>query len=408
MEEKYSEYKTERELKRQLQQQQQHQEEEVQQQQSKLMESASLDLPCEDMSDLMCMPKTCSSEEINSMTAPLSMTHSLSAHDNAAVSSSLPNMKSSDSWQHLVPCNDDPDEASKTPTAPPPNVGDGPAAPTSRRRFNFSFLDRSQRNTPAAQTNLLKATTSIKEEEGLDTFEHIEAPPQETTPSQDHQVFASSAGPNTPTRTGLRARMMGLMGKSPAATGNVMTKEQHGLSLKGLAHDDPFSGGSLTASGAPSPETEENSMVQGGQDEDDIEEAIEADEMLVYDPDTSDPSGGEGFYSDEGDDSPDAENVQEHGQIFWQAGLLPILVVLLIQLLPLPTWAVGFVTGLVIGIPATIYGMYVGFVKDSDRKVKFIENVRKRVPKTPAIIVQEELEREYVRTYASIVFIYFI
>ena len=54
-------------------------------------------------------------------------------------------------------------------------------------------------------------------------------------------------------------------------------------------------------------------------------------------------------------------------------------------------------TGISIGVPGSVYVMWKYFVKEEDEtRTKFIDNIRKRVPKRPAIIVQEELERKFV------------
>lgn len=77
--------------------------------------------------------------------------------------------------------------------------------------------------------------------------------------------------------------------------------------------------------------------------------------------------------------------------------LAPVAFLSFLQFLPLPYWLTGFITGLVIGVPCTIYIMWVIFIKDDAEPSKFVDNLKKKVPKRPAIIVQEELEREFVR-----------
>ncbi len=142
-----------------------------------------------------------------------------------------------------------------------------------------------------------------------------------------------------------------------------------------------------------------NSLFPDGDDES-VEEAVEADERLVFDPANADPEDAEGEEEVAAGDVSDGALADDPGLPlhYWLAAALPLLLVLLIQLLPLPGWALGFVTGVVVAAPAAVYGMYVGFVKDAaGAGTKFIDNVRKRVPKRPAIIVQEELERKYVR-----------
>ena len=113
-----------------------------------------------------------------------------------------------------------------------------------------------------------------------------------------------------------------------------------------------------------SPETEENSFAGGGNpdedDNDDVEAAMEADELLVFDPSLApdDPNADPDQLSflDHGDhllgdpkDVSDGGGVGESshldelsllGQYWWLASL-PICVILLLQFMPLPNWLTG-------------------------------------------------------------------
>ena len=64
----------------------------------------------------------------------------------------------------------------------------------------------------------------------------------------------------------------------------------------------------------------------------------------------------------------------------------------------MPAWLVGFLSGMVIGVPAAGIAMWELFVKDTlPPTTTFVENLaERRKPKEEAIIVQEELERKYV------------
>ena len=132
-------------------------------------------------------------------------------------------------------------------------------------------------------------------------------------------------------------------------------------------------------------------------DEESVEEAVEADELLVYDPANDDASDLLHSDSDEADGDKSLAEADSNllSQYWWMAGL-PICSVLLIQFLPLPSWLLGFLSGIVLSAFLIAFWKYLSFVRDPDcGGTRFIENVRKKLPAKPAIIVQEELERQY-------------
>lgn len=296
----------------------------------------------------------------------------------------------------LNPSQSEPEDDERTPlavTEPAP----------ARRKFTFSsFLEKRTKDESAAPITTTTATTRAESVPPIPI-------PISTSSQIDHEGGGSgSSAAATPTRTSsLRLRMMGLMGKSPSATSNNNTKEIP-VSLRDLNNpnvEDPFSG--LTDL---SPDNEADTSLAGNvgprpQDDDlePVETALEADEMLVFDPSLPDSRQSE----DEilSDDEPDAQNDSQEEHLgltsllsqYWWIASLPICILVLLQLLPFPSWLIGFITGFLIATPMAIYVMWTQFIEPKlPPRTKFIENVRKRVPKQEAIIVQEELERKYV------------
>ena len=302
--------------------------------------------------------------------------------NNAEVCSSLPDFRTSQSFDEFM-TKDKPEEGEeeeedlKTPLLFETEEPDqSKATPKERRRFAF-FSSRSANATP-------------KKEEFVDRF-----PASEPNPTASANSVTA-----TPTRATLRERVMGYMRKTPSS-GPGTSGGRGSLTIRDLggSAEDPFSMSSLE----PSPVTEENSVMDGKADDDDedsVEEAVEADELLVYDPasdDASDP-----LHSDEADVggidgqmavAADDSNLLSH---YWWLASLPICAVILVQFLPLPSWVLGFLSGIVLSAFLIAFWKYLKFVRDSDSGTRFIENVRKKLPNKPAIIVQEELEREYV------------
>lgn len=81
-------------------------------------------------------------------------------------------------------------------------------------------------------------------------------------------------------------------------------------------------------------------------------------------------------------------------QNYWWSFGLPLCLLLFFQLLPLPSWCVGFLTGILIGIPTATYVTYT-FMDDNMPRTPFMENLHRKKVERPAIIVQEELKRIY-------------
>ena len=302
------------------------------------------------------------------------------------VCSSLPDFRTSQSLDEFMSKEkgdsaegeEEDEEALKTPLLFETEEPDGKGArskatPKERRRFSAFFSSRSANVTP-------------KKEEFVDKF-----PTSEPNPS----VSANSLTA-TPTRASLRERVMGFMGKTPSGAsgrGSLTLRELGG------SGEEPFSLTSLD----PSPVTEEHSVVGEGKtgedDEDSVEEAVEADELLVYDPANDD--AGDPLQSDEADvgGSDGATAAAEDASLlshYWWVASLPICAIILVQLLPLPSWVLGFLSGIVLSAFVIAFWKFIKFVRDPDFGTRFVENVRKKLPSKPAIIVQEELERQYV------------
>ena len=95
------------------------------------------------------------------------------------------------------------------------------------------------------------------------------------------------------------------------------------------------------------------------------------------------------------------EHIEESPPLFesikgywWSLGI-PFCFLLFLQLLPLPVWFVGFVTGILISIPTACYATY-RFLDDNRPGTAFMENIHQKKSVRPAIIVQEELKRIHV------------
>ena len=283
---------------------------------------------------------------------------------------------------------------------------------------------RSKTNSPH-QSNL---TSRNEDESGVEIIGDSSS--NQIDPSTGAGTVSTSSLSSTLTtvshtpKGSLKNRMWNLMGKSPSS-GNVpnssqpvnipSTSRSYGdslisVSMSGLQDrspmEDPFSGfdSSLQLHDKDSPDHEKSPS----QDDSDLETGIEIDEDFVIftDPDMNvlddDKEGSvEGL-----NDSVDAEVVVhvpdnnsfwplENLQFWWMAAL-PLCILLLLQILPLPSWIIGFVTGILISVPLSAYVTYWMFGDFTEPATPFVENLKKKVAKQPAIIVQHELERKFV------------
>jgi hypothetical protein len=223
----------------------------------------------------------------------------------------------------------------------------------------------------------------------------------------------------TPSKGSLRNRMFNLMGKSPSSSAGTISSQPASIptsgnnidslasiSMKELSQrspmDDPFSGfdSNLQLYEKASPD---NDFSPPRDSEDEVEHGIEIGEEFVF---VQDPDNKSGENDDGSENSVDAEVIVqapdnysfwplENIQFWWMAAL-PLCVLLILQILPLPSWIIGFVTGILIAVPTSAYVTYLLFGQSLEPMTPFIENVRKKVAKRPAIIVQEELERKFV------------
>ena len=165
--------------------------------------------------------------------------------------------------------------------------------------------------------------------------------------------------------------------------------------------DDPFSGLDLSSTTPDKNAVLNNTGVDNleatNAEDSDIEMAVEADECLTVEP---------GNDSETLTSQIDAEVVQEilppetfniwsgiQGQ-WWTIGF-PLCLLLFFQLMPLPSWVVGFFTGILMGVPIAAYVTYT-LMDDESASTPFVENVSRKKATRPAIIVQEELKRVYV------------
>ena len=247
----------------------------------------------------------------------------------------------------------------------------GPTSPKERRRFTFSFLDRSGNASNAKAANQ-------------------ENVPPEIDPGSIPKTSTPAPGSVTPTKSSLRSRVMEkFMGKSPGPT-----VDEPKVSMKNV---------SLNTSALDLLQDEENKEPSKEFDQtqdSDIETAVEADELLTFesqgDNDTmtnkTDQVLGEQLHVN---DQESSKSFIQWAQGYWWSLGLPFCFLLFLQLLPLPTWITGFVTGILIAVPTAAYVTY-SFMDDNSPRTPFVENVERKQATRPAIIVQEELNRIYV------------
>lgn len=81
-----------------------------------------------------------------------------------------------------------------------------------------------------------------------------------------------------------------------------------------------------------------------------IEEAVEAAEELVFDPsqDQSEELEGEEEEDDQFDTKVEEVQSIQMQQYYWAMALTPLVFILIVQILPLSNWVIGFITGIVI------------------------------------------------------------
>ena len=310
-----------------------------------------------------------------------------------------------------------------------------PQTPKERRRFTFGFLDRSPKPAPiTTETSATATTTASSASSSI-----ASTPSTATAPAQQQQQPPPPppVGTTTPTKS-LRSRMMGLMGKSPAPSNNgassspmpiqepkvsVRMQDVRGSSSASPMGEDPFTGLDLNLSSS----AEKSSTligVGGGDtlglhDMSDVETAMEAHEELTFEGSGDDiDDGGQDTITganrrrlrqdvdaeiiqgppggvNRGGDDLGSLGFQEAMKTYWVWAGLPVCFLLFLQLLPLPAWVIGFVTGILIGIPTAVYATW-SFCSDGTTRTPFIENVQRKEVSRPAIIVQEELKRIYV------------
>lgn len=275
---------------------------------------------------------------------------------------------------------------SSTPLSTEEIVKSNPATPKERRRFTFSFLERNKNNNAGAEQDQ-----------------------DPTSSSTSVPTIIPAVGSTTPTKSSssLRSRMMErFMGKSPNASSTPIPIDNAGQSLTDgsvtppLKVEEPFSGLDMSIT-PPTNATNMSKLESEHEQESDIETAVEADECLTFEPlagENSDTLTSQLLMDEVVQEEPPAPVsplAYIQGQ-WWTLGL-PLCLLFFFQLLPLPSWVIGFLTGILIGIPSAVYATYT-LLDDNSPRTPFVENVHRKKAKRPAIIVQEELKRLYVRT----------
>ena len=286
-----------------------------------------------------------------------------------------------------------------------------------RRRY-FPSLYSSFRSSKTNSPHVSNVDSGNTNDPISDNFEDLTNIENKVTGTASLVVGSVPATTHTPSKGSIKNRVWNLMGKSSGSNSvsntsqplSITTSENNvesiaSMSMRELSErsplEDPFSGlgTSFDMYDKVSPDRE-LSLNQDGEDE--VEAGIEADEFVfVKDPDTPISDEDKGTNG-----SVDAEVIVQppdsysfwpldNLQYWWMAAL-PICVILLLQILPLPAWLIGFVTGILIAIPISAYVTYLFFGQPLEPITPFIEDIKPKVAKRPAIIVQEELERKFV------------
>ena len=257
-------------------------------------------------------------------------------------------------------------------------IQSNPQTPKEKRRFTFGFLNKTPNPSQTSET------TSVPET----------PPKTSTTASASTSTPAVSTGATTPTKSSLRSRMMEkFMGKSPyaqstpiAIDGQNETKQKEIIDNSYSPREDSF--------GVPNPYISTSvpeTLDQTEHMDSDIETAVEAHEYEFDQNNESDTLTGSQVVQDQVEHQvlkPSPVQVQNY---WWSLGL-PICLLLFLQLLPIPAWIMGFVTATLVIGPASSYATYC-FLDDNTPRTAFVDNINKKRDVKPAIIVQEELKR---------------
>ena len=248
-------------------------------------------------------------------------------------------------------------------------VQSNPQTPKEKRRgFSFGFLNK----TPTTGT---ETSTSV-----------TETPPKTSTPV--------TTGATTPTKSSLRSRMMEkFMGKSPNAQSTPIPIEEPEITeVKANESYSPINESPLDNQLSRSLSVDQDHIDQ--HPDSDIETAVEAHEY-EFDKNESDTLTNQIV----------EDVIEEHVEIpqpllvtvqgYWWSLGLPLCFLLFLQLLPFPSWVVGFVTGILLAVPIACYATY-KFMDDNSPCTPFMENINQKKAVRPAIIVQEELKRIHV------------
>ena len=290
--------------------------------------------------------------------------------------------------------------------------------PERMRRRYFPSLYSSFRSSKTNSPQLANIDSANIYDPVSDNIEDMANNSHKATDTNSSVVGSAPAVTHTPSKGSIKNRVWNLMGKTSVSNSvstssqpvSIPTSESNiesfaSMSMRELSErsplEDPFSGlgTSFDMYDKISPDRESSPYQEG---EDEVEAGIEADEyVFVKDPDTpvnDDEKGTNG--------SVDAEVIVQTPETysfwplenlqFWWMAALPLCVILLLQILPLPSWLIGFVTGILIAVPLSAYVTYLLFGQPLEPITPFIEDIKPKVAKRPAIIVQEELERKFV------------
>lgn len=296
--------------------------------------------------------------------------------------------------------------SSSPPRAPAVNRSEEPS-PKEKRRFTFNFRDRTPKIVKSDEIPAATAATTVN---GSDE----NTPPSSIMDSTPQTVSA------TPSRSSLRVKMMGLISKSPGvATAPIPTGQRYepavSVNMTELRRsplgEDPFSGIDLGISRLPQDEHSNspssnalknrpdhlNVTPFGSFPDIEVETALEADEALTFEPGEEGPEASDLVMEPDASSSPQPPQQSfQHYLQYWWFLCIPLCVILIIQILPLPYWVLGFITGLIIAGPSGAYvSLRVLASLDDSPRTTFIENAPRKKAKRSAIIIQEEIQSKY-------------
>ena len=259
-------------------------------------------------------------------------------------------------------------------------IQSNPQTPKEKRRFTFGFLNKTPSNqSQTSETGVPETPPKTSTNNDITTTSTPKVSTGATTPTKSSLRSRM---------------MEKFMGKSPNAQSTPIAIDggQNETKLKecidnSCSPKEDFFGSPNADISTSVPET----LDQTEHMDSDIEPGIEAHEYEFEQNNESDTLTGSQVVQDQVVHQvlePTPVQVQNY---WWSLGV-PICLLLFLQLLPIPAWIMGFVTATLVIGPASSYATYC-FLDDNTPRTAFVDNINKKRDVKPAIIVQEELKR---------------